>query len=100
MLRVSVFLLLALFMPGEAIKTVTPSAAPIAVQPDGPLYAADGQLRFPEHYREWIFLTSGLDMSYEPKPEAAGHTMFRQRVRESNSLQSLSPDRKRGQTRP
>jgi hypothetical protein len=43
----------------------------------GPLlkYASDGQLNRPEHYREWVFLTSGFDMSY-----AAGtqmdHHMF------------------------
>jgi hypothetical protein len=41
---------------------------------DRPMYTADGQLRFPERYREWIYLTSGLDMSYTPQP--AGHSMF------------------------
>jgi hypothetical protein len=38
-------------------------------------YMSDGQLNRPEHYREWVFLTSGFDMSY-----AAGtqmdHHMF------------------------
>lgn len=43
---------------------------------DGPVYTADGQLRFPERYREWIYLTSGLDMSYSPQPNQAGHSMF------------------------
>jgi hypothetical protein len=35
--------------------------------PDAPpdlSYTADGQMRAPVHYREWIYLTSGLDMSY------------------------------------
>jgi hypothetical protein len=27
-------------------------------------YTADGQMRAPVHYREWVYLTSGLDMSY------------------------------------
>lgn len=27
-------------------------------------YTSDGQLKFPEHYREWVYLTSGFDMSY------------------------------------
>jgi hypothetical protein len=32
---------------------------------DGPTYTANGELKKPEHYREWIFLTSGIDMSYD-----------------------------------
>jgi len=43
---------------------------------DGPSYTADGQLRFPEKYREWVFLGSGLDMSYDPKPTPMGAGMF------------------------
>lgn len=27
---------------------------------NGPEYAADGQLKFPANYREWVFLTSAL----------------------------------------
>ena len=30
----------------------------------------------PERYREWIFLTSGLGMSYDPSPAMADHPMF------------------------
>jgi hypothetical protein len=33
---------------------------------DGPQYTADGQLRFPNDYREWVFLSSGLGMTYGP----------------------------------
>lgn len=42
---------------------------------DSPQYTSDGQMKFPEHYREWVYLTSGFDMSYS---EAAGgdHHMF------------------------
>jgi hypothetical protein len=29
-----------------------------------PQYTRDGQLKLPENYREWIYLTSGFDMSY------------------------------------
>ena len=43
---------------------------------DGASYTADGQMRFPEHYREWVFLTSGIDMSYNPGAKAMGHGMF------------------------
>jgi Cytochrome P460 len=40
-----------------------------------PLYTADGQLKFPANYREWVYLSSGIDMSYGP---GAGmdHSMF------------------------
>ena len=41
-----------------------------------PAYNKDGQLVFLEHYREWVFLSSGVDMSYNPKAMAMGHTMF------------------------
>jgi hypothetical protein len=43
---------------------------------DGPTYTADGQLRLPGQYREWVFLASGLDMSYDPKPTPMGAGMF------------------------
>jgi hypothetical protein len=41
----------------------------------GPEYTGDGQLRLPEHYREWVYLTSGFDMSYNPAVPK-GHHMF------------------------
>jgi len=31
---------------------------------EAPAYTADGSLVAPNNYREWIFLTSGIDMSY------------------------------------
>ena len=34
------------------------------------------QLNFPEHYREWVYLTSGFDMSYGPGSGMADHHMF------------------------
>jgi Cytochrome P460 len=39
---------------------------------DGPQYTSDGQLRFPADYREWIFLSSGLGMTYGPAAAEAG----------------------------
>lgn len=41
-----------------------------------PVYTADGRLVFPAKYREWIYLTSGVDMSYSPNPMMMGHSMF------------------------
>lgn len=31
-----------------------------------PSYTADGELRLPENYRTWVYLSSGFDMSYNP----------------------------------
>lgn len=32
-----------------------------------PVYTADGQLTLPRDYREWVFLSSGLGMTYQSK---------------------------------
>jgi Cytochrome P460 len=40
----------------------------------GPSYESDGRLKLPARYREWIFLSSGIDMSYGAA--MAGHSMF------------------------
>ena len=37
---------------------------------DGPQFTQDGQLLLPRNYREWVFVTSGLGMTYG-SPEAA-----------------------------
>ena len=39
--------------------------------PDGPQFTADGQLMRPKDYREWVFLTSGLGMTYATSENAA-----------------------------
>jgi len=39
-------------------------------------YTVDAQLKFPEHYREWVYLTTGFDMSYSPDAMQMGHHMF------------------------
>jgi hypothetical protein len=39
-------------------------------------YTADGRMNFPEHYREWVYLTSGFDMSYNPTAQAASRHVF------------------------
>ena len=41
----------------------------------GPEYTSDGQLRLPANYREWVYLSSGFDMSYNPAIQM-GHHMF------------------------
>jgi cytochrome P460 len=42
----------------------------------GPEYTNDAQLKFPERYREWVYLTSGFDMSYNPAMQMGDHHMF------------------------
>ena len=32
----------------------------------GPAYTSDAQLKFPERYRDWVYLSTGFDMSYHP----------------------------------
>ena len=39
-------------------------------------YTADGRLTFPTGYREWVFLTSGLDMNYSSMPMEMGGSLF------------------------
>src|SRR5580704_14247941 len=39
-----------------------------------PVYTEDGQLTFPADYREWVYLSSGFDMAYNPM--AMSHHMF------------------------
>jgi hypothetical protein len=34
-------------------------------------FTANGEMLFPEHYREWVWLTSGLGMSYSKAEESA-----------------------------
>jgi Cytochrome P460 len=49
------------------------NSAPMAVR--APVYTDDGRLALPEDYREWVYLSSGFDMSYSPQAQA-GHHMF------------------------
>jgi hypothetical protein len=41
-----------------------------------PEYTNDGQMKLPERYREWVYLTTGFDMSYSPAMQMADHHMF------------------------
>lgn len=49
-----------------------------AAPPDGPAYAENGDL-LPgsiANYREWMYLSSGMDMSYDPKLISPTHSLF------------------------
>ena len=43
---------------------------------DVPAYAANGDLLPLPHYREWVYLTSGIDMSYTAQAAMPGSSMF------------------------
>jgi hypothetical protein len=59
-----------------AIGFHQPKAA-IAASAAAPAYTASGEMLPPTNYREWIYLTSGIDMSYAPKAaEMEDHSMF------------------------
>lgn len=63
---------------GVALALVSLGAAAAVSPESGPAesaYGPDGLLKFPTRYREWIFLSSGLDMSYRKMP-GMQHSMF------------------------
>jgi hypothetical protein len=39
-------------------------------------YTSDGQMKFPADYREWVYLSTGFDMSYNPAGMQMDHHMF------------------------
>ena len=73
------FLLAALVFAALAVSWVAP-VAPVkaqAAQANQPVYNAKGQLQLPQNYREWIYLSTGMDMNYSPNADqAAGRSTF------------------------
>jgi hypothetical protein len=57
---------------GSLATSAHPPAAP---SPNAPTYTSDGQLRLPANYRQWVYLTTGFDMSYNPAM-SMDHHMF------------------------
>jgi cytochrome P460 len=57
----------------ETAKATGSAASANETQPQ---YTQDGKLVFPADYRLWAYVTSGVDMDYNPSPQAQGHTMF------------------------
>jgi hypothetical protein len=62
--------------PAPTAGTAEPVSAAPSTSAPSPSYTTEGRLQPPLDYREWVYLTSGIDMSYSPKPEMAGHSMF------------------------
>ena len=47
-----------------------------AAATSGPEFTQGGELKLPQGYREWVYLTSGFDMSYNPSMQMGGQHMF------------------------
>jgi hypothetical protein len=62
---------LAILLPVAACAGNAPAA-----DSHVPAYTADGKLIAPSNYREWVYLSSGLGMSYNPKAMASPSPMF------------------------
>src|SRR5579859_8105996 len=67
----------------SAFAVAAVAVLPVVVFADGPAlgahdpaFTADGRLIPPADYREWIFLSSGLDMSYNEKANASNEPVF------------------------
>jgi hypothetical protein len=77
-MKISSLLMLLLFAPFADGQDRSKSPAPITRRNAEvePAYDTQGKLLPPLKYREWIYLTSGLDMSYTPKPEMEMGSMF------------------------
>jgi hypothetical protein len=75
-MRGLVLLWLAFFFPAQYDSKSAPTQ-PVegTSSSQTPTYTADGRLMFPANYREWVYLTSGIDMSYSPNG-MANHSMF------------------------
>lgn len=54
-----------------AVALLRLSRSPAApAEPDAPQYTANGGLLLPRYYREWIYLSSGFGMEYNPAGKA------------------------------
>jgi len=70
------WILIALSVVAVALAVTTPQARTNnESSANAPVYTQDGNLKFPANYREWVYLTSGVDMSYSPNRDT-GHSMF------------------------
>jgi|SRR5579871_1172467 len=59
--------------PAYLREYVVPPPPPPSIVPE---YTGDGQMKLPEHYREWVYLTTGFDMSYSTGGMQMDHHMF------------------------
>jgi hypothetical protein len=75
-MRLSPSLIAALTASAAAIFLCAAAEGPASMDPDAPRYDAAGRLIPPADYRDWVFLSSGVDMSYSERPAMADAHMF------------------------
>jgi hypothetical protein len=75
-MRFSLSLLAALAAPAAAIFLCAAADTPDHANLDEPRYDAGGRLIPAADYRDWVFLSSGVDMSYSERPSMADAHMF------------------------
>ncbi|MFC4526725.1 cytochrome P460 family protein [Dyella halodurans] len=75
MVKAKVFrsLLLAMVLAAQTSVAISDDSVGYLHQPS---YTTDGRLIPPADYREWVFLSSGLDMSYNEKAMASSEPVF------------------------
>lgn len=65
-----------LFAAALALLSGAAALAQAPAPPQLPAYTAQGELLPPSDYREWIYLSTGLNMSYLKGPPGAAHDRF------------------------
>jgi hypothetical protein len=76
-MRALLLLCLTFLFPAQYDSKTTPSQGNERTSStQTPTYTEDGRLLFPASYREWTYLTSGVDMSYSPNSMGMDHSMF------------------------
>ena len=63
-------------LAGTAFLFVAAHPESAAAPNSAPEYTSDAQMKLPENYREWVYLTTGFDMSYSPAMQMGDHHMF------------------------
>jgi Cytochrome P460 len=76
MLMLRIGILLGISLTVLVWGSQTPKTNPSTdARPNAPKYTPDGRLMFPENYREWMYLSTGIDMNYRPSA-GMDHSMF------------------------
>ena len=75
-MRHLLYLLTALAISFTALFLFAAASAPAAADQGAPRYDTAGRLIPPGDYRDWVFLSSGVDMSYSERPGMADAHVF------------------------
>jgi hypothetical protein len=68
-LKLALFCAFFLLLPAGLLLRAAPSSS-------APEYTSAGELKLPENYRQWVYLSTGFDMSYSPSAMQMDHHMF------------------------